>query len=91
MTIRELSRPVQDSASKVEEAAVETSMTANGEDTEFALLLSQVRSELSRVGCADKIDAEGWLRTWLDTPNAAFHNVRPRSLLRQVRAAPGTT
>jgi hypothetical protein len=86
MTVRQFVRPVQDPVSKVEGAALDISRTANGEGAEFALLLSQVESELSRVGCADKIDAERWLRTWLDTPNAAFDNVRPHSLLRQVHA-----
>jgi hypothetical protein len=86
MTVRQFVRPVQDPVSKVEGAALDISRTANGEGAEFALLLSQVESELSRVGCSDKIDAERWLRTWLDTPNAAFDNVRPRSLPRQVQA-----
>lgn len=90
MTLRQFNRPVHDTVLKAEEAAVETSMTGNNDGAEFALLLSQVRSELSRVGCADKIDAERWLRTWLDTPNAAFDNVRPRSLLKQVQVIPNT-
>ena len=90
MIIRQFSRPVHYTVLKTEQAAVETSMTGNGDGAEFALLLSQVRSELSRAGCADKIDAERWLRAWLDTPNAAFDNVRPRSLLKQVQAIPGT-
>ena len=67
----------------MEETAGGTSLTPNGDGAEFAVLLSRVRSELSSAGCADKIDAEQWLRTWLDTPNVAFGNERPRSLLKQ--------
>ena len=69
--------------SKAEETAGGIFLTANRDGAEFAVLLSRVRSELSSAGCADKIDAEQWLRTWLDTPNVAFGNKRPRSLLKQ--------
>jgi hypothetical protein len=88
MTICLSSHPVKDAGSTVEGAAVEPSMTANADSAEFALLLSQVRSELLAAGCAGKIDAERWLRSWLETPNVAFDNVRPRSLLKQVQSMP---
>jgi hypothetical protein len=88
MIIRSSSHPVQQNFFKTEELAVGTSMAANADGAEFALLLSQVRSALSAAGCADKIDAERWLRTWLDTPNVAFDNVTPRVLLKQAPAMP---
>ena len=50
---------------------------------ELAELLSQVRSMIMAAGCANKIDAERWLMTWLDTPNGAFGGVKPRRLLEQ--------
>lgn len=88
MTICPSSHLIKNAGLTGEESAVETSMTANGDGAEFALLLSQVRSTLSSAACADKIDAERWLRTWLDTPNVAFDNVQPRSLLKQVQIMP---
>ena len=63
---------------------VETSLTANHNSAEVASLLSRVRSVLADAGCADKIDAERWLNTWLDAPNAAFNHRRPRSLMEQL-------
>jgi hypothetical protein len=83
MTIWSSSHPEKEPGSKAEGTAGGTSFSANPDGAEFALLLSRVRSELSSAGCADKIDAEKWLRTWLDTPNVAFGNERPRSLLKQ--------
>ena len=46
-------------------------------------LLSLVRSMITAGGCADRMDAERWLMTWLDTPNSAFGGVEPRRLLEQ--------
>lgn len=89
MTIYPSSRPQKAAGSTGEESAVDIAMTADGNGAEFAVLLSQVRSALSIAGCVDKIDAERWLRTWLDTPNGAFGNARPRSLLKQVQAMQG--
>jgi hypothetical protein len=77
---------LKEAGSTVEEFAEETSMTANGDGAAFAVLLSQVRSTFTRAGCADKIDAERRLRTWLDAPNVAFDNVQPRSLPKQVQS-----
>jgi hypothetical protein len=54
------------------------------DSAEIAKLLSQVQSVISAAGCADKIDAEHWLMTWLDTPNVALDGVAPRCLIRQV-------
>ena len=50
---------------------------------EVADLLSLVRSMITAGGCADRMDAERWLMTWLDTPNSAFGGVEPRRLLEQ--------
>jgi hypothetical protein len=85
MTIWPSSPPAKEPVSKAEGTAGGTSLTANRDGAEFAVLLSRVRSELSTAECADKVDAEQWLRTWLDTPNVAFGNKRPRSLLKQAR------
>lgn len=49
---------------------------------EVAKLLSQVQSTIAAAGCADRIDAERWLMSWLDTPNGALGGVEPRHLLR---------
>jgi hypothetical protein len=81
MTIWPSSHPEKEPVVKAEGTAGETSLTANQDCAEFAVLLSRVRSELSTAGCADEIDAEQWLRTWLDTPNIAFGNERPHVLL----------
>ena len=53
------------------------------EQDKVAELLSRVRSMIMAGGCADRIDAERWLMTWLDTPNSAFGGVEPRRLLKQ--------
>lgn len=53
------------------------------ENAEVAELLSQVRSMITASGCADRIDAERWLMTWLDTPNGALGGIEPRRLLEQ--------
>jgi hypothetical protein len=90
MTIWPSSHPAKEPVSIAEGTAGGTSLTPNRDGAEFAVLLSQVRSELSSAGCADKIDAEQWLRTWLDTPHAAFGNERPHYLLEQVQAIPDT-
>lgn len=45
-------------------------------------LLSHVRSVISAAGFTDKIDAEGWLRAWLDTPNGALGGIEPRRLIK---------
>ena len=88
MTICRSSHSGKEADPTGEADAVETSMMANGDSAEFAVLLSQVRSVLSRTQCADKIDAERWLMTWIDTPKIAFENMRLRSLLKQVQAMP---
>ena len=67
-----------------EETNLESSYRVTDDGAEFALLLSQVRSVLTGARCADKIDAELWLSTWLDTPNAALDDKRPRSLIKQI-------
>ena len=72
-----------------EETTLESSYMVTDESAEFALLLSQVRSVLYRARCSDKIDAELWLSTWLDTPNAALDEKRPRSLIKQIHVEPG--
>jgi hypothetical protein len=91
MTIWPSSHPENEPMSKSEGTAGGTPSTADRDGAVFAVLLSQVRSELSAAGCPDKIDAEQWLRTRLNTPNVAFGNERPHSLLKQAQAAPGTT
>jgi Protein of unknown function (DUF2384) len=54
------------------------------DSAEFAKLLSQVQSVIAAAGCADKMDAERWLMTWLDTPNVALGGIAPRCLIKQV-------
>lgn len=53
------------------------------DQNEVADLLFLVRSMITAGGCADRMDAERWLMTWLDTPNSAFGGVEPRRLLEQ--------
>jgi hypothetical protein len=70
------------------EAGMETSFAVTNDSAEVVSLLSRVRSVLADAGCADKINAERWLNRWLDTPNAAFDNRRPRSLINEVHVMP---
>lgn len=61
---------------------METAASIADYDVAVAQLLSQVRSLLSAAGCADRINAERWLMTWLDTPNDGFGGARPSSLIK---------
>ena len=64
-------------------SAMEAMQKPRNDQNEVAELLSQVRSMITAGGCADRMDAERWLMTWLDTPNSAFRGVKPRRLLEQ--------
>jgi hypothetical protein len=68
---------------QVERFAMEAMQEPRDDQDEVAVLLSRVRSMITAGGCADRIDAERWLMTWLDTPNRAFGGVEPRRLLEQ--------
>ena len=72
----------RESVMQVEKFAMEA-MHARGDDQAVAELLSWVRSMIAAGGCADRIDAERWLTTWLDTPNSAIGGVKPRRFLEQ--------
>ena len=60
---------------------MEAMQKPRNDQDEVAELLSQVRSMITAGGCADRMDAERWLMTWLDTPNSALGGVEPRRLL----------
>jgi hypothetical protein len=62
---------------------MEAMQKPRNDQDEVAELLSQVRSMITAGGCADRMDAERWLMTWLDTPNSALGGVEPRRLLEQ--------
>ena len=66
---------------QVEKFAMEAMQKRTDDQDEVAELLSWVRSMITAGGCTNKIDAERWLMTWLDTPNSAFGGVEPRRLL----------
>lgn len=68
---------------QVEKFAMEAIQKSRDDQDEVAQLLSRVRSMITAGGCADRIDAERWLMTWLDTPNSALGGVKPRRLLEQ--------
>jgi hypothetical protein len=68
---------------QVERFAMGATQEPRDDHDEVADLLSLVRSMIDAGGCADRIDAERWLMTWLDTPNSAFSGVEPRRLLGQ--------
>ena len=55
---------------------------ATDDYADMAELLAYVRSVISAAGCTGKIDAEGWLREWLDTPNDALGGTEPRHLMK---------
>jgi hypothetical protein len=86
MTVWSSSHPEKTPVAKAEGTAGGTSLTANRDGAEFAVLLCQVRSGSSSAGCTDKIAAEQWLRTWLDTAHIAFGNEWPRFLLEHAQA-----
>lgn len=62
---------------------MEGMLKSRNENADVADLLSQVRLMITAGGCADRIDAERWLMTWLDTPNGALGGIEPRRLLEQ--------
>jgi hypothetical protein len=66
-----------------ERFAMEAMQEPRDDHDEMAELLSRVQATITAGGCADRIDAERWLMTWLDTPNSAFGGVEPRRLLEQ--------
>jgi hypothetical protein len=68
---------------EVEKSAMEAMQKRRDDQDTVAELLSRVRSMITAGGCANRIDAERWLSTWLDTPNSAFGGVEPRRLLEQ--------
>jgi hypothetical protein len=68
---------------QVERFAMEAMQRPREDHDEVAELLSLVQSMITAGGCANRIDAERWLMTWLDTPNSAFGGVEPRRLLEQ--------
>lgn len=68
---------------QIESFAMEAMKEPKVDQDKLADLLFLVRSIISAGGCTDKIDAERWLMTWLDTPNSALGGVKPRRLLEQ--------
>jgi hypothetical protein len=68
---------------QLERFAMEAMQKPRDDHDEVAELLSRARSMITAGGCADRIDAERWLTTWLDTPNSAFSGVEPQRLLEQ--------
>jgi hypothetical protein len=62
---------------------MESMQKRTDDQDEVAELLSWVRSMITAGGCADRMDAERWLSTWLDTPNSALDGIEPRRLLKQ--------
>lgn len=68
---------------QVERFAMEAMQKRRDDQDEVAELLILVQSMITAGGCADRMDAERWLMTWLYTPNSAFGGVEPRRLLKQ--------
>lgn len=68
---------------QVERIAMDAVQKPRSDQDEVAELLILVRSMITAGGCADRVDAERWLMTWLDTPNSALGEVKPRRLLEQ--------
>lgn len=68
---------------QIERFPMEAMREPKVDQDELADLLSLVRSIITAGGCANRIDAERWLMTWLDTPNSALGGVEPRRVLEQ--------
>lgn len=68
---------------QIERFPMEAMQETKVDQHKLADLLSLVRSIITAGGCTNRIDAERWLMTWLDTPNSALGGVEPRRLLEQ--------
>ncbi len=51
------------------------------EGPQFAVLRAEVIRIVAESGVLKGFDPDSWLKEWLDSPNPALGDVRPRSLL----------